>query len=274
MSKKMTAAEYRIKFARDAGGLFSFLKMLPPSIVDTHEKEGLSAKDGRYIKSRKACVCPDGLASFIRSLPQGNEREMMVGASQAIRAAIGVMTSTRPTLFTLSWSANTRVKVEASALQSFAPGMAQPREKAAARTISFVVSAEAAAAAAAKAAAAMTEAAEAAAAKEAARAASVTAREAKEAAEAAALSLRASAEAAAAEAAAAKGKASKAAAAKAAAAAAEAAEAAEAAAMAKTTEAAAAKAAAAKAAAEAAAAEAAAAEAAKAAAEAAEAAAE
>lgn len=134
----LTAAEYRKRFTASPSTLFTFAKLLPPTVADVWEKIA-DSRDGKKVTRRVACIDGRGLRDFIRALPQGPDRERAAAFDQILRNVAGVMSPLETGIYRVEESAGGKFpwRVSGAPFLQFTPGMASPAPKPVARVVEF-----------------------------------------------------------------------------------------------------------------------------------------
>ena len=130
MKPTFTAKQIRERFQSQPAAFITAVRALPPSVGDYWEKVS-ETKDGKKVTRRIAYVSGPGLRDFIRTLPQGQEREFAAALSQTLASVASGLSVLETGVYRLTESGGGRFpwKVEGSHLLSFAPGMATPPAK-------------------------------------------------------------------------------------------------------------------------------------------------
>jgi len=129
MKAKMTAKEIRLHFQSHPAAFIAAVKGLPPTVGDYWEKV-TDTKDGKRVSRRVAYVSGPGLRDFVRSLPQGPEREMAAALSQTLATVASGLSVLDTGVYRLTEGGGRFPwKVEGSHALAFSPGMATPPAK-------------------------------------------------------------------------------------------------------------------------------------------------
>lgn len=129
MKSKMTAKEIRVHFQAHPAAFICAVRALPPAVGDYWEKV-TDTKDGKRVTRRVAYVSGPGLRDFVRSLPQGPEREMAAALSQTLATVASGLSVLETGVYRLTEGGGRFPwKVEGSHALAFTPGMATPPAK-------------------------------------------------------------------------------------------------------------------------------------------------
>jgi hypothetical protein len=130
MKTKMSAKEIRVHFQAHPAAFICAVRALPPSVGDYWEKVSETVNGKRVVK-RVAYVSGPGLRDYIRSLPQGNDREIAAALSQTLATVSSGLSVLETGVYRLTEGGGKFPwKVEGSHTLSFTPGMATPPLKA------------------------------------------------------------------------------------------------------------------------------------------------
>ena len=126
----MTAKEIRLHFQSHPAAFICAVRSLPPTVGDYWEKVS-ETKDGKKVNRRIAYVSGPGLRDFVRSLPQGNDREIAAALSQTLATVASGLSVLETGVYRLTEGGGKFPwKVEGSHTLNFTPGMATPPPKA------------------------------------------------------------------------------------------------------------------------------------------------
>jgi len=130
MKPTLTAKQIRERFQSQPAAFITAVRSLPPSVGDYWEKVS-ETKDGKKVTRRIAYVSGPGLRDFIRTLPQGQEREFAAALSQTLASVASGLSVLETGVYRLTEAGGGKFpwKVEGSHLLSFVPGMATPPAK-------------------------------------------------------------------------------------------------------------------------------------------------
>lgn len=131
MKPTFTAKQIRERFQTNPAAFIVAVKSLPSSVGDYWEKISESA-NGKKVTRRIAYVGGPELKAFVRSLPQGQEREMAAALSQTLATVASGLSVLETGVYRLTeGTGKFPWKVEGSHEINFSPGMAAPPPKAA-----------------------------------------------------------------------------------------------------------------------------------------------
>ena len=133
MKQTITAKQIRERFQAMPAAFITAIRSLPPSVGDYWEKISETA-NGKKVTRRIAYVSGPGLRDFIRTLPQGQDREFAAALSQTLASVASGLSVLETGVYRLTEAGGKFPwKVEGSHLLTFTPGMATPPPKAEAR---------------------------------------------------------------------------------------------------------------------------------------------
>ena len=129
MKPTLTAKQIRERFQSQPAAFITAVRSLPASVGDYWEKVS-ETKDGKRVTRRIAYVSGPGLRDFIRTLPQGQDREFAAALSQTLASVASGLSVLETGVYRLTEAGGKFPwKVEGSHLLSFVPGMATPPPK-------------------------------------------------------------------------------------------------------------------------------------------------
>lgn len=130
MKPTLSAKQIRERFQASPNAFICAVRALPPTVGDYWEKVS-ETKDGKKVNRRIAYVSGPGLRDFVRSLPQGQERETAAALSQTLATVASGLSVLETGVYRLTEGGGKFPwKVEGSHTLSFTPGMATPPPKA------------------------------------------------------------------------------------------------------------------------------------------------